>query len=156
MSRWAGARASGRSKGRMSAGYTDGSADRGTRKSSAGARLHARVPPGVFRQGSLRWGFLAVERDGEHIGCAGFKDARDGGAEAWYYIGDEEWRGRGIGRLLVAFTRGNLGLRRISARILETYLASRKVHEANGFVRMDEGFGSRGGCPILRYQAELA
>lgn len=100
--------------------------------------------------------FLAVECNGKHIGNAGIKNICEGEGEIWYYIGDMEYRGRGLAKQLVAalihFSKKQKEIDKLCARVLETNTKSIRALAANGFRPSEEGFGTHDGVAMLRYE----
>lgn len=99
--------------------------------------------------------FLAVERDGEHVGCCGIRYIEGGSAEGWWYIGDESMRGKGVGTALISalveYAKTELGLTSMYAHVLETNVSCRKALEKNGFMLMPGSYGEHGGVLRVRY-----
>lgn len=102
---------------------------------------------------------LGIEADGPAgprlVGLAFFApiDREAGEAELQIMIGEPGERGRGVGRAAVAALMargfGDLGLRRITLKVLETNLAARRVYERSGFEVVGEAPpAEKGGRPV--------
>ena len=106
----------------------------------------------VFASGDC---YLAVEWDGEHVGCCGIKYIEGGHGEGWWYIGDESMRGKGIGTALIAalveYAKKELGLTSMHAYVLETNIGCRRALEKNGFTLTPGEYGAHGDIPNVRY-----
>lgn len=103
--------------------------------------------------------FLAAECNGRHIGNAGIKSIEDGRGEIWYYIGDMEYRGKGLAKQIVAalisFSKEQGEIHKLCARVLETNEKSIKALAANGFRLSEDDFGTHDGVVMLRYELTL-
>lgn len=86
--------------------------------------------------------YIIVEKSGNRpVGSVYFRDVdgKNRSAEYGIFIGEESARGKGLGsetaRLFTDFGFAELGLHRISLRLLSGNLAAEKSYEKAGFVR---------------------
>jgi ribosomal protein S18 acetylase RimI-like enzyme len=116
---------------------------------------------------------MVAESDGDPIGfvlVGFFRDAGAGGADGWAYADllaiavEEEWRGRGVGRLLLreavslAEARSRITpLRELRLSVADSNLAARRLFESEGFGLAADGHGSYdGGQAALRMARPLS
>jgi len=105
---------------------------------------------------STQRGF-AIIVNGDHVGNCGLKNLTVSDGELWFYIGDPEYRRRGIGQLATALLIREgfdaLKLERIYLHVADFNIAARKLYEKLGFqeIRMQKHIGewSDRGCRVI-------
>lgn len=86
----------------------------------------------------LIFGILYEEKP---IGACGLKNISNGSAEYWGYIGEKDYWGRGIGKLIldeVIRVAKDLGVKRVWLRVVKNNTRAIKLYERVGFVKFDE------------------
>ena len=104
----------------------------------------------------------AILADGVHVGNCGLKNIShiEKEAELWIYIGDPEFRSKGIGKrateLLVGEAFGVLGLNKLCLHVADFNSAARRLYDALGFQEVhlhhDAAEWEEHGCEIIRME----
>lgn len=79
------------------------------------------------------WG---IRVDGEPVGACGLKNISGNDGEYWGYIGEKDYRGKGIGtKIMECIERKalKLKLKRIWLRVIPENIAARRLYEKSGY-----------------------
>jgi RimJ/RimL family protein N-acetyltransferase len=101
---------------------------------------------GLPRDDYLIWGIALA--DGTAVGAAGLKNFRATTAEFWGYIGEPQFRGRGLGAAVLEAVEAEAkqrGLRELDLRVAEFNEAATRLYRKSGYA----GTGRAGGVLFM-------
>lgn len=77
---------------------------------------------------------------GNPIGACGLKNFIDNKAELWLYIGNKDYWGKGLGRIIMHYLESeaiNKGLKKLYLKVIKENLVAIKLYKNTGYVEVD-------------------
>lgn len=88
------------------------------------------------------------------VGVCGLKNVIENSGEYWGYIGDEKYRGKGIGSKMMSFIEtvaDNKNLKEIYLRVLHTNEAAIRLYSKSGYTIISEEAGFISMRKVIQY-----